>query len=89
MPVRPQLLDRGTIRIDARTEPQCANCGWFMILHAMGSAGTFRGNCHRYDYLSAEKTPHVHADDWCFDHRPHHDLSPAIQEDRLLPRSGH
>ena len=72
-------MTRGRARVDAHAESQCANCGWFTILEATDSAGTFRGTCHRYDYLSTEKTPHVHADDWCFDHRPNHDLGSATQ----------
>ncbi len=49
----------------------------------------FRGTCHRYDYLSTEKTPLVHADDWCFDHRPNRDPDSATQEHLLLPQSSH
>jgi len=89
MPVRTQLMNRGTARVDAQAQSQCANCGWFTILAATDAAGSFRGICHRYDYLSTEKTPLVHADDWCFDHRPNRDLDCATQEDLLLPRSSH
>ena len=89
MPVKAQLMNRGTARVYAHAESQCANCGWFTILDERGSAGTFRGACHRFDYLSAEKSPHVHADDWCFDHRPDRDLELATQEELLLPRSNH
>jgi len=89
MPVRTQLMNRGTARVDAQAQSQCANCGWFTILAATDAAGSFRGTCHRYDYLSTEKTPLVHADDWCFDHRPNRDLDCATQEDLLLPRSSH
>lgn len=84
MPVRTQLMNRGTVRVDARVESQCANCDWFTILDATVAAGTLRGTCHRYDYLSTEKTPHVHADDWCFDHRPNHDLDASTQEHATL-----
>jgi hypothetical protein len=38
-----------------------------------------RGICHRYDYLSVEKTPRVRVDDWCFDHRPEPDPDSTIQ----------
>jgi hypothetical protein len=89
MPVRTQLMNRGTARVDAHAELQCANCGWFTILDATDSAGSFRGTCHRYDYLSTEKTPLVHADDWCFDHRPNRDLDCATQEDLQLSPSSH
>ena len=82
-------MNRGTARVDAHVGSQCANCGWFTILDASGSAGAFRGACHRYDYVSTEKTPHVHADDWCFDHWPKRDLSSATPEDPLLLRSSH
>jgi len=89
MRVRTHLLNRGAARADAHAEPQCANCGWFTIVDTTDSAGLFRGTCHRYDYLSTEKTPLVHADDWCFDHRPNRDLGCATQEDPLLLRSSH
>ena len=89
MPVRTQLTNRGAARVDAHAESQCANCGWFTILGATDSAGAFRGTCHRYDYLSAEKTPLVHVNDWCFDHRPNRGLSSTTREDPLLPRSNH
>lgn len=89
MPVRTQLISRGTARADARAESQCANCGWFTILDAADAARSSRGTCHRYDYLSTEKTPLVHSDDWCFDHMPDRDMNCATPEDRLLPRSSH
>lgn len=89
MPVRTQLTERGTARADAYLDSHCANCGWFTILGESGSAGALRGACHRFDYLSAEKSPHVHADDWCFDHRPNRDLNSEQQEDLLPLRSHH
>jgi hypothetical protein len=82
-------MNRGTARVEARAESQCANCGWFTSLDATDSAGAFRGTCHRYDDLSAEKTPLVHADDWCFDHRSNRDLDAATHVHLLLPRSSH
>ena len=79
-----QLTSRGTARVDAHDESRCTNCRWFMLLDATDPAGSFRGTCHRYDYLSTEKTPHVHADDWCFDHRPNYDPDSATQEHATL-----
>jgi hypothetical protein len=84
-----QWTSRGTARIDAHDESQCTSCCWFMILEATNPAGAVRGACHRYDYVSTEKTPLVRADDWCFEHRPNRDLSFAIQVDLLRPRSNH
>jgi hypothetical protein len=89
VPVRTQLLNRGTARVDANAESQCANCGWFTILDAPHAAGSLRGTCHRYDYLSTEKSPLVHADDWCFDHRPDCELDCVTHENPLLPPSSH
>ena len=85
MPVKAQLMNRGTARVDANAESQCANCGWFTMLDATGPAGSFRGTCHRYDYLSTKKSPLVHADDWCFDHRPNRDLSCATRRGPAAP----
>jgi hypothetical protein len=84
-----QLTNRGTARVDAPVESQCANCRWFMILHATNPAGSFRGTCHRYDYVSTEKTPLVRADDWCFEHRLNLALGFATRVDQRRPRSNH
>ncbi len=82
-------MKRGTARVDAHAESQCANCGWYTILDASDAAGAFRGSCHRYDYLSTEKTPLVRADDWCFDHQPIREMDCATQKDLPLPSSSH
>jgi len=85
-----QRTSRDTAGVDAHAESQCTNCGWFMSLDATNLAGSFRGTCHRYEYISTEKIPLVHADDWCFEHRPNRDLSCTTQVDPLrndLPAS--
>ncbi len=89
MPVRTQSTHRSTTRAGAHAESQCANCGWFTRLDATGSTESYRGTCHRYDYLSTEKTPLVHVDDWCFDHLPQRELERATEYNLLLPRSSH
>lgn len=89
MPVKTLLVNRVAPRVDAHAESQCANCGWFTILDATDSAGTFRGTCHRYDYLSTEKTPSVRADDWCFDHRVNRDPGCSPEDGLLLARISH
>jgi hypothetical protein len=58
-----------------------------MSLDATNPAGSFRGTCVRYDYISTEKSPLVRAVDWCFEHRPNRDLGFPTQVDLLRPRS--
>jgi hypothetical protein len=79
MSVSTQSLIRGKPSLRARTQLPRSNCGWFTLFTAAESARTPRGICHRYDYLSVEKTPRVRVDDWCFDHRPERSPGSSIQ----------
>jgi hypothetical protein len=87
MPIGASWPTRLPTCVDVNPESRCANCGWFTDRGAVDSTATCRGTCHRYDCLSTEKSPRVLANDWCFDHRPKHDVGAVVHAHRGLPHS--